>query len=374
MRKSLIFTYVIFLSVLCSCLPFYKITNYFPAKTLRRCLVSDLIEPINAINMDAPDNHTITYTTDLDSFNEYVIDIYEYLKGKDVVLGIQGEVLSSLFGAMPNYAFYKSESLEEHIKLDYSHQKIENSYLFVYGYIDDTNNIIDNFVELHLLYLEGNVTMSFRYSKNSLCSYRFMENRAYYLYNLIPWLNDRGNALNIKKEYVNEDYKATYLYNDYDAIDNFHSEHLVREYTGEIENYYRVNYIYEMNDGTTYEISIVDGYLLYNGVYYTDEEYNFHDIKWKKSKLISATILRETEYDVINKETNEIINDFSIKDISFDQNFSNEDFDTLPANEMFYIPELEIYIYTEKFFEYNYILYKITSEKDFSELFKNFEQ
>lgn len=364
MKRILLGFYLLIILSLCSCIQVHKITNYFPKKTLNECMVSDLIKPINAKKIEAPTKYLITYETDIDSFNEYVEEVYEYLKSKDLVLGYQGEVIRSFFGGMPRYAFYLSECLEDHINHNY--YTSENSYLFVYGSsIDENNSLIDD-VELYLSYGDGIASMHFRYYRNTIFSYTYIENRAFHLDQIIEWPNS-SNIISIKKEYVTKDYKYTCISTDERDFNLYlPARDIYRKFEGSVENNWKSTSTYTFEDGSEVTFSRVDGcYLLYEGVYYQPydggyEESYLYDNEVKYYDTFEYTILDDTYHIMYNNE-NKYVGRYSFEGMTFIRVVKPDELSLIGYNST-------LWIYEGNIFRIDRDYYKVISEKDFSYL------
>lgn len=363
MKKILLIVNLILLLTLSSCFPTYKLTNYFSNKVLKDCMVSDLVKPVDAANIDATSNTSITYETTYEGFLKNVSNVYEYLKSKDIVLGVQGEVLSSLFGGMPNYAFYDSACLEDHISInEYTGFKDENYYIFVWGNsIDEYNNLIDD-VTLNMKYDGSKVTMYFKYGKNVLNSYDYKEERSYYIGTLLPWLNN--NIKSITSVYDEDLISIRTLSYSTNDIYTIQPRNIVNEYKGEIENKWKITYQYETKDNTTYTVDIVDGYLLIDGKYYYGEYlYNIDDLR--NYDLKTYTFLDDNLYDVYDHKNSNSIT-ISLKDITYVK------IDNSYYDDKYYINTSygTIYIYRDNIFNLDGTYYQIISDKNFSDLFE----
>jgi len=360
MKKIIICLNFIIVFLLCSCIPTYKFNNFFSNKVLNECNVIDMPRPIDAKNIDATSNNCICFETTSDGFYINVLNVYKYLKNKDFkYFGIEGEVLSSLFGAMPEYAFYYSDSLDDHVSINYRGFKDENCYVFVWAKkINEANLLLDDF-SLTIKYNDGICSIELDYSKTVLTSYRLKEERLYTVGSFFPWLEKGIDSLSC--ETISNKINTVIDINK-ENINNFiNPSCLVKEFNGDINTDEFYDFYYEIGDDV-YKISIVDGYLYFNEKYYVSEDGIIYDT-FKTNDNFTYTFLDESLYDVYRKYN--VCGSICLKDISYiKSNLIYDDY--IYSFESIYG---DIKIYSEILFSIDNYYYEVISIKNFSHLF-----
>lgn len=373
MKKVLLFLNIVLFIFLCSCFSRNPLNNYFSKDVLKKFLVSDLVNPVDATDVEpvGKEGDRITYVTTREGFNKNVSNVYEYLKEKDFLLGRRGEVLTSFL--IPIYAFYECDSL-----LDY--RAISNGlfwddcYRFVYGTGLNERNMVQNAKTLVLQYIEDDNKVYMYFEDYIYLAFEYISNVGYTLGMFFPWLININNVESIKCEYIKEGVKYITISNDrLDISTVVYREDIVRVYDGKIDSEWIINYIYLMPDGTSYEINIVDGYLLIDGVYYVLDE-GLIDSQLRKYHYKSTTILDDTVYAVYecNHSSN---NGPKIREISL-KNMTYIPIGTSDLSEEVYYFKYDderVYIYSENIFKMHGSYYEVISEENFKSLFEEFE-
>lgn len=369
MKKILIILNLIILLTLSSCFPTYVFTNNFSNKVLKDCGIEDFISPVDALNVDATSNATIKFETTKEGFLNNVSNVYDYLKEKRFkYYGFKGECLSSLFGAMPEYAFYKSSSLEEHIYVnEHTGFKDENTYTFVWSNEINEGNILINDVELTINYINNICTMDIDYDANTLSSFRFVENRNYYIGYLYPWLeNLNSNVKSIKTEWIENNLKTCVKYSN-DNLSYLNTNMLVKKYDANVENINVVKCEYEMIDGSINIINCINGYLLIDGQYYVHiDGYDFGLKDIDQSNYVEYTFFDDSLYEIPSYSFHQMIYNISLNEITY----ISTDYINEKAIYSIDTPYGRINIYKKDIFDINGKYYKIISDKNFEILFE----
>lgn len=368
MKKIILLLNFIMLFILSSCFfnNSYEYANYFSSKFLKENMVEDLVEPVEAINIKANSARNITYETTYENFMLYVHNIYEYLNNKGFIVLVEGFYEHLMFG--PRYELYDSNCIDDHLKIDYETGYLnENAYVFAYcKKLNEANKPVEGNV-INIEFNDGVVNMWF--NEDGLFGYSYDKDRGYYAGVTFPWLKTISNdVVRVKKTIIENGIEAVgYLYDELDIKSVLISKGFLIRYDKPVDEKWKEIYNYELNDGTIYTITIVNGYLLLGGNYYQDIKNAFGnclDLE-KLSELSFKMVDEEVYYAQYTSHFGSNPTPLILKDIEFVK--INDKFDN-PAY-LIYRSNDRIEIYTNNIFSIKGTFYKITSEKDLTELF-----
>ena len=115
------------------------------------------------------DNAKSTYNCGEEEYFEYVGQVYDYLKGKNYVyFGTQGEYISSLFGASPDYEFVPCDSVEQFC-VENGEEEVKYTFICSNEMDQDSRRLNLNSsagVAVYLIFIRGDGTLRVEFKTN----------------------------------------------------------------------------------------------------------------------------------------------------------------------------------------------------------------
>ena len=176
MKKILSCVLVMILTLTCFTACNYESYRFYNSKILKEFQITDFPKPQGAEYVSST-NSMLCFNTTAEGFEDYAKQIYTYLVGKDFkYFGYRGDVISTFFGAAPEYEFYISSEFSEHRYLvDRYSNEYDNCYIFVFSDELSERNGLLNKCEIKMVYSSYNESynsfVSINYTKKSLFSY-----------------------------------------------------------------------------------------------------------------------------------------------------------------------------------------------------------
>lgn len=180
---SVILAVTLILSSLClsACVSHGK-NRFFKGKAVKDCGIEDLPQLEKARNLYAPNNHELDFDISVEDFDAYAKTLYEYLLEKNFsYLGYRGIILDSFFGGCPEYEFFLSSELSDHVASEVRDENgslIKKRYIFVFSnnLSEDSHLLEQCTVNLtyNLEYEKHNANLSVYYPLNQINSYKLI--------------------------------------------------------------------------------------------------------------------------------------------------------------------------------------------------------
>ena len=365
----------------------YKIKNFFSDSVLTYGKINGLPRPVDAKDVTATAADVVEFKTTKEGFIKNVTNIYDFLKSKNFqYLGTEGEVLSTFFGGMPDYAFYECEELSDYRKISDNGEVLTNHYIFVWAdslgegdyLVDDcTLDIIGREENSEEVYVTMEITGDW-----VLTSHYYKEYKSLPIGYLFPWLRENylKDISQIKIEittldpqvgslkeiaYSNsERFISLNMLSPYVVVNEVECEDALSPYS-EIITYQLTN-----NSGETYSLQIIDNLIFADGKYYEIEPI----VNTINADIACFSFITNmSQFDIYhNDEIVGKLNDLAkLEFTKYELNVKKESeyYIMTDFGKAYILNERAIYVYNEE--TKKYVCYEIVGDLDFSSIITN---